>query len=77
MVVARNKDEARGIMRQLLLQPVFRLHRMTEIIGETVTAPVYGVSERWADGNLYIWVGSKTSTGWMEKSEFDKLPIPE
>lgn len=42
-------------------------------IGERVSTPVKGVSEKILGGKKYIWVGiEKTETGWMEFSEYQR-----
>lgn len=72
LIQAYNKVEARATMKKVapkLPQP----YQESKVIGETVTVPVYGITERKDGGKDYVWVGKEQSaTCWMEKSEFEK-----
>lgn len=46
-------------------------YKSSRIIGQTVTVPAFGVSERDIEGTKYVWVGKKhTKTGWIPKKDF-------
>lgn len=72
VIQAYNKTEARETITRnwsKLAKP----YQMSNIIGETVTLPLFGITTR-EEGNIkYLWVGkSYSSTGWMIKEEFHK-----
>lgn len=69
-IEARNKDEARQIMRSIAdrLSPKYR---ESKIVGETVTIPLLGVSEKVVSGVKYIWVGlNKSPNGWLTETQY-------
>ena len=71
-IQAYNKVEARDSITRnwsKLAKP----YQVSNIIGETVTIPLFGVTEREENNVKYLWVGkSYSSTGWMKKEDFDK-----
>jgi len=69
-IEAHNKDEARQIMRSIAdkLSPKYR---ESKIVGETVTIPLLGVSEKVVNGVKYIWVGmNKSPNGWLTEKQY-------
>lgn len=69
VIEAINSLDARNKMRffYALLPDVYKGKK---IIGQTVTAPIYGQSEKIINHKKYIWVGNETIDGWMEKTIF-------
>ena len=48
-------------------------YQESRIIGETVSVPVFGITERKVGGKSFLWVGvGITPDGWMERGEFEK-----
>jgi predicted GTPase len=71
-ISAYNSKEARAAMDRIWskLPPPYQKSR---IIGETVSLPVFGVTERTEGNRTFIWVGKEYSTsGWMDKDEYKK-----
>lgn len=71
MIQAYNKAEARDVITKnwsKLAKP----YQVSNIIGETVTLPVFGITEREEGERTYLWVGKSYSTsGWMVKEDFE------
>lgn len=71
-IQAFNKAEARDTITKnwsKLAKP----YQVSNIIGETVSVPVFGITQRVEGKTSYVWVGkSYSSTGWMIKEDFDK-----
>ena len=69
-IEANNKQEAREAMRRIISQ-LSDKYKESKIVGETVTIPLLGVSEKTVKGVKYIWVGlQKSRNGWLPESEF-------
>jgi hypothetical protein len=48
-------------------------YQASKIIGETVTLPVFGVTERKQGERTVVWVGKEYSqTGWMDREQYKK-----
>ena len=70
IIEARNKQMAREIMKDLLPK-LSDKYRNSKIVGESVTLPVKGVSEKVVKGVKYIWVGEeKSKSGWLTEYEY-------
>lgn len=70
-IEAYNKEEARIKLNQVVSQ-LPQEYRERKPFGETITRPVLGISKKTMNGKKYIWVGSKTSNGWMEENELNE-----
>lgn len=71
-IEATNKQEARDCMRRIVSK-LDEKYQESKIIGETITIPLLGVSEKTVQGIKYIWVGfSKSANGWMEEKAYKK-----
>ena len=71
-IEASNKQEARDCMRRIIGQ-LDDKYQESKIIGETITIPLLGVSEKVMKGVKYIWVGlSKSPNGWMEEGSYKR-----
>ena len=69
-IEARNKQEARLMMKNIIDKLSDR-YRESKIVGETITIPLRGVSEKIVKGVKYIWVGeNKAHGGWLREDEF-------
>ncbi len=69
-IEAVSKQEARETMKSILPN-LSDKYRESKIIGETVTIPLLGVSEKVVKGIKYIWVGlSKSRNGWMSEQQY-------
>jgi predicted GTPase len=71
-ISAYNKKEARAAIDRIWRQlpPVYQA---SKIIGETVTLPVFGVTERKQGERTVVWVGKEYSqTGWMDREQYKK-----
>ena len=69
-IEATSKQEARETMKSILPN-LSDKYRESKIIGETVTIPLLGVSEKVVKGIKYIWVGlSKSRNGWMPEQQY-------
>ena len=70
IIEARNKQMAMEIMTDLLAK-LSDKYRKSKIVGESVTLPVKGVSEKTVKGVKYIWVGEdKSKNGWLTEYEY-------
>ena len=62
--------DARNIIESILPK-LSEKYRDNKIIGETITIPLRGVSEKMVKGIKYIWVGTdKSRDGWLNENEF-------
>lgn len=62
-IQASNQDEARMLLPAAIpLSPLHKDKTANDIIGQTVTEPVTGVSKRVLDGKTYVWAGQEK--GW-------------
>lgn len=72
IIEAKTKYEARRILQNI----VHRLsdqYKNAKIVGESVTMPLRGVSEKVVKGVKYIWVGEdKSDTGWLTEYDFKR-----
>jgi|LauGreDrversion4_2_1035121.scaffolds.fasta_scaffold2196901_1 hypothetical protein len=69
-IEATSKQEAREVM-QSIIPNLSDKYRESKIIGETVTIPLLGVSEKVVKGIKYIWVGlNKSRNGWMSEQQY-------
>lgn len=71
-IEARSKEEARVIMKSIVpkLSPKYR---ESKIIGETVTIPLLGISEKFVKGVRYVWVGEdKAQGGWLTEQAYER-----
>lgn len=69
-ISAYNKKEARSAMDRIWKQ-LPAAYQGSKIIGETVTLPVFGVTERKQGEKTVVWVGKDYSpTGWMDKENY-------
>jgi hypothetical protein len=66
------KEDARVIIENLIPK-LSDKYRESKIIGETVTIPLRGVSEKNVKGVKYIWVGTdKSRSGWLTENEYNR-----
>jgi hypothetical protein len=71
-IEATSKQEAREIM-QSIMPKLSDKYRDSRVIGETITIPLKGVSEKVVKGVKYIWVGTdKSRNGWLPEYEFKR-----
>lgn len=71
-IEAWSKVEARDIMRGVI-EKLSDKYKESKIVGETITVPLRGVSEKTVKGIKYIWVGlDKSRNGWLTESEFQR-----
>lgn len=71
-IEARNKQEARMIMKEII-EKLSDKYRESKIVGETIVIPLLGVSEKMVKGVKYIWVGeSKSKNGWLPEDEYKR-----
>jgi hypothetical protein len=70
-IEATNKQEAREIMKDLITK-LSDKYTNSKIVGETITIPLLGVSEKVIKGVKYIWVGSKSRNGWLPEDEYKR-----
>ena len=71
-IEANNKQEARELMKKIITQ-LSDKYRESKIVGETVTIPLLGVSEKTVKGVKYIWVGmTKSKSGWLPESVYKR-----
>jgi hypothetical protein len=69
-IEANSKQDARVIM-QSIMPKLSDKYRESRIIGETITIPLLGVSEKVVKGKKYIWVGlSKSNNGWLLEEQY-------
>lgn len=73
VIEAYNKIEARKKLYYLIEKN--RLLNKVKVIDETVTLPVFGRTTKNINSIEHIWVKNLTPSGWMPKSEFDKLDL--
>jgi len=70
LIQAYNKVEAREIINMNWTK-LAKPYQMSTIIGETVSVPVFGITERTEGDDKYVWVGkSYSKSGWMPKKDF-------
>lgn len=70
IISAYNKKEARVAMDRIWKQ-LPPPYQASKVIGETVTLPVFGVTERKQGDKTLVWVGKEYSpNGWMEKENY-------
>jgi hypothetical protein len=70
IIEARCKDDAREIMKSLIPQ-LSDKYRESKIIGETITIPLRGVSDKVVKGVRYVWVGEdKSRNGWLTELQY-------
>jgi hypothetical protein len=70
-IEANNKQEAREIMKDLITK-LSEKYTNSKIVGETITIPLLGVSEKVIKGVKYIWVGNKSRNGWLSEEEYKR-----
>ena len=71
-ISAYNKKEARAAIDRIW-QKLPPAYQASKIIGETVTLPVFGVTERKQGEKTMVWVGKEYSqTGWMDREQYKK-----
>lgn len=71
IIQAYNKSEARETITRNWTK-LAKPYQMSNIIGETVSLPVFGVTEREEGKYTYVWVGkSYSTTGWMLKEDYE------
>jgi len=69
-IEAMNKQEARVIMQDIVSR-LSDKYKESKIVGETITIPLKGVSEKVVKGVKYIWVGlDKSRSGWLTEQEY-------
>ena len=70
IIEARSRDEARKTIQGLV--PILpKIYAESKIIGETISTPLLGISEKKIDGKKHIWVGeSRSKNGWMEEQKY-------
>ena len=72
IISAYNKKEARVAMDRIWKQ-LPPPYQASKVIGETVTLPVFGVTERKQGDKTLVWVGKEySSTGWMDREQYKK-----
>jgi hypothetical protein len=73
IIEAKNKDDSwQFLVSEINKRPY--LHDIN-LINQTITTPIFGVTKKEEKGVEYIWCGFENSdTGWMSKVEFSKLP---
>ena len=72
IISAYNKKEARAAIDRIWRQ-LPPAYQASKIIGETVTLPVFGVTERKQGERTVVWVGKEYSqTGWMDREQYKK-----
>lgn len=73
VIEAYNAVEA----REGLLKVIERLpdtYKGKKVVGQTVTLPVVGVTQKKIQGITYIWGGKKRSiNGWLTEEQFKQL----
>jgi len=71
VIEARSKQEARAVLKDLTNSILPELYKGRKIIGESVTMPLRGVSEKITNGIKYIWVGEdKAAGGWLNEPTY-------
>ena len=69
-IEATSKQEAREMM-QSIMPNLSHKYKESKIVGETVTIPLRGVSEKIVKGVKYIWVGTdKSRSGWLTEEQY-------
>lgn len=69
-IEATSKQDAREIMKSIMPK-LSDKYRDSKVIGETITIPLLGVSEKVVKGKKYIWVGlSKSNNGWLLEEQY-------
>jgi hypothetical protein len=72
IIEATCKSEARQVMKSIISR-LSDKYRESKIVGESVTIPLLGVSEKVVKGVKYIWVGmNKSPNGWLTEYEFQR-----
>lgn len=70
IIEAYSKVEARDILKKII-EKLSDKYRESKIIGESVTIPLRGVSEKTVKDVKYIWVGEdKVQGGWLREDEY-------
>lgn len=69
VIEALSSNDARNKLR-LFAPNLPKQYLDKKVVGQTVTSPIYGQSEKIVNNKKYIWVGNETPDGWMEKSIF-------
>ena len=65
-IEARNREDARAILRELI-ESLPKEYKNSRIVGESVTIPLLGISEKKINGVKFIWVGERIKAltdGW-------------
>lgn len=71
-IEAANKMQSRTILQQIL-PTLPEEYQKSRVVGECVTVPLKGITEKYVKGVKYIWVGEdKSKDGWMEESLYLK-----
>lgn len=72
IIEARSKSEAREILKSIKAK-LSDKYNESRIIGESVTIPLRGVSEKVVKGVKYIWVGEdKAQGGWLSENAYKR-----
>ena len=71
VIEAYSKLEARQKLTYYLEK--FPMYQNIPVISESVSLPLYGVSEKIIDGIECVWVGELSQTGWMPIEEFARI----
>jgi hypothetical protein len=72
-IEAYNKSDARVILERVIptLPPQYQ---NTKIVGESVTLPLKGISEKNVKGVKFIWVGENLAKGgWMDEGSYNRM----
>jgi len=71
-IEARTKTEARQVMKSIISK-LSDKYTESRIVGETVTIPLRGVSEKFIKGIRYVWVGEdKAHGGWLSEDAYKR-----
>lgn len=71
-IQAYNKAESRRILLNIKSK-LDQKYQDSPVIGETVTVPVIGISERTSGGKTFVWAGEgRGNSGWIDKEFLDK-----
>lgn len=69
-VEAYNKMQSREILKGLV-EKLPEIYRQSKIVGESVTIPLKGITEKIVKGVKYVWVGEdKSKGGWMDEKKY-------
>lgn len=72
IIEAYDQDSARNMMDKVLSQ-LPEAYKQSKIVGQTVSVPLFGITERDRGERKVVWVGKKYSKdNWMDKETFAK-----